>query len=135
MTIIVMLDDFGGMLFNHRRQSQDAVLRQRVLELTAGQKLWMNSYSARQFAKEPQENLVVDDDFLTNADVDAVCFVENVPTVDYLSKIDRVIVYHWNREYPRDMHFDIVLSDWKLESSVEFPGKSHEKITEEVYVK
>ena len=136
MTIIVMLDDFGGMVFNHRRQSQDAVLRQRILrQLTAGQKLWMNPYSARQFAKEPQENLIIDDAFLTNADENAVCFVENVPTAEYLPKIDRIVVYRWNREYPRDMVFDIELSDWKLTASAEFAGKSHEKITEEVYVK
>lgn len=135
MTIIVMLDDNGGMVFNHRRQSQDAVLRLRVLEHTAGQKLWMNSYSARQFAKEPQENLVVDDDFLANADENAICFVENVPTAEYLPKIDRIVVYHWNREYPGDQFFDISLTGWKLERSEEFSGKSHERITEEVYIK
>jgi len=135
MTIIVMLDDNGGMVFNHRRQSQDAVLRMRILEQTAGQKLWMNSYSARQFAKAPQENLVVDDDFLANADENAICFVENVPTAEYVSKIDRIVVYHWNREYPGDLFFDIPLSEWKLERSEDFSGKSHERITEEVYIK
>ena len=38
MTLIVCLDDKNGMAFNHRRQSQDRLLRRRVLEL-AGEAL------------------------------------------------------------------------------------------------
>ena len=41
MKIIVCVDNQNGMMFNHRRQSQDRVLRKRILELTGGEKLWM----------------------------------------------------------------------------------------------
>ena len=51
MILIAAADDSYGMMFNHRRQSQDRVLRQRMLELTAGHTLWMNAYSAKQFAE------------------------------------------------------------------------------------
>ena len=36
MKIIVCVDNQNGMMFNHRRQSQDCVLRKRILELTGG---------------------------------------------------------------------------------------------------
>ena len=49
MKIIVCVDNQNGMMFNHRRQSQDRVLRKRILELTGGKKLWMNAYSQKQF--------------------------------------------------------------------------------------
>ena len=39
MNIIVCLDDKNGMMFNKRRQSQDRVLRQRMLELAGEKKL------------------------------------------------------------------------------------------------
>ena len=47
MILIVCVDDHNGMMFNHRRQSQDRVLRADILELTDGKKLWMNAYSLR----------------------------------------------------------------------------------------
>lgn len=49
MKIIVCVDNQNGMMFNHRRQSQDRVLRKRIMELTGGKKLWMNAYSQKQF--------------------------------------------------------------------------------------
>lgn len=39
MIIIATLDDGNGMLFNNRKQSQDRVLREKVLTLTAGSRL------------------------------------------------------------------------------------------------
>lgn len=34
MIVICVMDDHGGMLFNHRRQSQDRILRARILQRT-----------------------------------------------------------------------------------------------------
>ena len=136
MIVIVALDDHGGMMFNHRRQSQDRVLRERVLKMTEGKKLWMNHYTAKQFPKAievPQIN--ISDDFLTEAGPGEFCFVENEAVAPYAPWIERVVVYLWNRAYPRDQQFDLPLGEWTLVSSTDFPGNSHEKITEEVYVK
>ena len=44
MIVIACVDDKMGMLFNHRRQSQDSVLRKRILQITAGKILWMSRY-------------------------------------------------------------------------------------------
>ena len=48
-------------------------------------------------------------------------------------QVDSVILYKWNRVYPADQYFAMDLSGWKLVETVEFPGSSHEKITEERY--
>ena len=64
MKLIVCISEEKGLLFNGRRQSQDAVLRQKVLALSGGS-LFLNEYSARQFAS--QEGLTVREDFCAAA--------------------------------------------------------------------
>lgn len=133
MKIIVCVDDSMGMLFNKRRQSQDSVLRERILKLTEGKHLWMNHYSAKQFdtASAPQIN--VDDSFLTEAVEGDYALVETEALQTYVPWIEQIVLYRWNRKYPSDLKFDIDLSGWVLRSSEDFAGHSHEKITEEVY--
>ena len=135
MNIIVCIDDEFGMLFNHRRQSRDRLLRERILMLTKWTKLWMNLYSVKQFEEECAENIIVDEDFLHNAENGDYCFVETEDITKYISKIEKIVLYRWNRRYPSDFKFALDLSDWTMESTFEFAGSSHEKITEEIYRK
>ncbi len=44
MIVIAAVDDCMGMMFNKRRQSQDRVLRQRIISLAEGKNIWMNAY-------------------------------------------------------------------------------------------
>ena len=134
MTVIVCVDDDNGMMFNHRRQSQDKLLRERVISHLKGNSLWMNIYSAEQFS-DYADSITVDDAFLQKAAPDDYCFVEDQNLTSYLNNINRIILYKWNRSYPADFKFTISLSDWTLLSSIEFAGSSHEKITEEIYVR
>ncbi len=135
MHLIVCIDDDAGMLFNHRRQSQDRELRKRILEVTSGKKLWMNHYSQKQFEKDDTSNISYDDNFLAEAVTGEYCFVETEDLSQYEPLIESIILYRWNRRYPSDLKFNIDLADWKLQSTVDFPGASHEKITEEVYIR
>lgn len=136
MTVIVCIDDDLGMLFHGRRQSQDRILRQRVLALAAGQQLWMAPYSAKQFQRDAAPGqYTVDDRFLAKAAADDICFVETEPLQPYAPKIHRVILYRWNRRYPSDLKFDLDLTEWTLQRAADFAGSSHETITEEVYVR
>lgn len=57
MIVITCLDQKNGMMFNHRRQGQDSVLREHVAKLVANVPLWMNHYSASQFDTESIPNL------------------------------------------------------------------------------
>lgn len=135
MILIAALDDKNGMMFNHRRQSQDSLLRAHILKQTTDSDLWMNAYSAKQFGECAEKPPVhVSESFLTEAG-GAYCFVENVDIAPYMDRIEKIIIYRWNRVYPRDQVFPVDLSQWKRTSSTDFAGSSHEKITEEVYEK
>ena len=134
MNVIVCLDERDGMLFLGRRQSQDRALRRHMLAFAGENGLWMNAYSARQF--EPGSPVTVDEDFLRRAPEDAWCFAENVDLLPHIERIGKVALYRWNRHYPGDTYFPRAEFEprWTLVSTVEFPGSSHDLITQEVYV-
>ncbi len=134
MILIACVDQNLGMLFNHRRQSQDKALRQRILTLTQGSRLWMNAYTAKQFAGLTAPQIQVSDDFLSQARTGDFCFAENTDPAPFAHQIEKLIVYRWNRLYPGDFHLTLPLADWRKIQSTDFPGFSHEKITEEIYL-
>lgn len=133
MIPIICIDDKGGMMFNRRRQSRDSVLRERVLELAAGSRLLMNTYTAGQFEEE-NTVITVSEDFLNEAGEGDLCFVEDQPLLPCIDRIEKLIVYKWNRSYPGDLMSDIDLATLTLIQSTDFEGSSHEKITEEIYL-
>ena len=137
MIIIACVDDNLGMMFNHRRQSQDQILRERVLEATKDSKLWMNHYSAKQFPENAAPQINVDDSFMSEAGSGEYCFVENCDVTPCLRWVEMIILYRWNRSYPSDQAFSINLStrEWKLIHTEDFAGSSHERITEEIYTR
>ena len=133
MHTIICLDDDNGMLFHDRRQSQDVKLRADVLERLGERMLWMNAYSARQFADAEDARIHISDSFLEEAGKDDFCFVENRPLLPYEAQIQEVICYRWNRRYPSDVKLDLSLEGWNVMEETEFAGKSHEMITRTVY--
>ena len=156
MIVIAAIDDQGGMMFNRRRQSQDSVLREHILNLAKDSRLWMNAYTRRQFTENGMEmrnggpaeaangnqtesangaEILVDEEFLEKAGDGEYCFVENLPLAPCESRIEKILLFRWNRAYPGDFFFDLDLSLWKLSGTEEFAGSSHEKITEEAYVR
>lgn len=137
MLVAVCVDDKGGMMFNHRRQSQDRILRADLLAMAGEKSLWLNEYSAKQFQPEDQEKLTIAEDFLSQASEGELCLVEDQPLAPWLDKLEEVVVYHWNRAYPADQHLDLALTepDWNMVECCEFAGSSHEKITKEIYRK
>lgn len=131
MIIIVCLDDGNGMLFNKRRQSSDAVLTDRIIKLCENSRLLVNEYSAKLFEKH---EVSVSKDFLKEAAEGEYCFVENADITEFTEKIERIIIYRWNRKYPSDFKFPIgFLENMRLVSTENFVGKSHPEITEEIY--
>ena len=123
------------MMFNNRRQSQDRLLREQMIHETKDARLWMNHYSLKQFADIMTDNIMVDDDFLNKAEYNEYSFVENLRAYPYENKINKIILYKWNRRYPADFWFDITLKEkWKLVYAEDFKGYSHEKITKEIYI-
>lgn len=133
MILIAFVDDGGGMMFNHRRQSRDRVALQRIIDITAESTLWMNKYSAPLFTEFAAPQIQVDAQFLDKAGPADYCLVENVDVSPYLPFIEKIILFHWNRSYPSDMKFPIKLDSgkWVRQSQEDFVGSSHEKITME----
>lgn len=135
MTLYFCVDDRYGLRFNHRRQSRDASVLEDICSGLEGA-LLIDPMSQRMvaaagipFALAPAE--------ITMDLPGAHYFVEGRPTGDWIGLADRVVLYHWNRHYPADVYFDVELSSlgFMLAETAEFPGKSHERITREVYVK
>lgn len=131
---ILCLDDKNGMSFNRRRQSKDRILREHLLAFLDGRKLWMSPYSAAQFDTLP-DDAEVDEDYLAHCGVSDFCFVETGSWTSYLAQADQIVVYRWNRVYPADTRFpEEELQRRTCISSMDFPGSSHDVITQEVYI-
>ena len=132
MIIFICTDNKNGILFNRRRQSRDEAVLKDILE-TAGEKIWMNAYSAKLFSGY-SGRIVVEEDFLECAPLGSSSFAENIPLKPYEDRMERLEVYQWNREYPADAYLDLDLSrDWEVMDQKEFRGTSHEKITRKIY--
>lgn len=129
MILIVCTDDKNGMMFNNRRQSRDAFVITDLIKIVGENKLYCTEYTSKlfnDFKFKPEICEKFDD--LSD---DSYIFIENPD--DIPQNITKIIKYLWNRHYPSDKKFNI--TNFKLESSCEFSGKSHEKITREIYVK
>ena len=137
MIAMICVDDKGGTMFNHRRQSKDRVLRAEMLRLAGEHRLKVSPYTARQFEPEEQAALDVSENFLAEAGAEDFCFVEEMPLAPWEDQIQTLILFRWNRVYPADAHLDIPLAEhgWKLTESRDFAGSSHETITQEVYIR
>ena len=132
MKLILFLDERGGMLFNHRRQSQDRKAREYILSIAKGHRLLMNPYSAKQFGEcdaitvtEAPAREAKDEDFV---------LIENLPVS--LSGVSEVVLILWNTLYPSDVSFNassLGKEGFALQKSEDFVGHSHEKITVEFY--
>ena len=129
MTLYICLDDRNGLQFNKRRQSRDASVLEDIRSRLAGQ-LLIDPFSEKlireagiPYVLPPEET----EDF----------FAEAVPSEELLAKVTQLVVYRWNRHYPADVRWepDLGALGFSLQETTEFPGKSHEKITREVYVR
>lgn len=133
MIVIVCLDEKKGMMFNQRRQSRDGAVTERMAEICGGKKLWMNFYSDKLYGSLDGVETAVNEDFLSLAGSGEYCLTESDCLAPFAEKIERIVVFWWNRTYPADVFLDLDLSRWKRIEQKEFPGYSHEKITEEIY--
>ena len=133
MKLIFCTDNKRGMMFNKRRQSQDRILRARMLELARDARLLMSPYSAKQFSHD--DPIIADPNFADIAGESDYCFIEDTDVS--LDNCSEIVIYLWNRDYPADkfLSFDPVSLGFRLVSETDFAGSSHEKITEKIYVK
>lgn len=129
MTLYICLDDRNGLKFNKRRQSRDAAVLEDICSQLKGP-LLIEAYSEKLIGEAgipyvlPPETA---EDF----------FAEDIPSEEILAQTEKIVIYRWNRHYPADVRWeaDLAAMGFAPAEIREFPGKSHEKITREVYEK
>ena len=136
MTVIVCTDERGGMLFMKRRVSKDRELTRDVIETVGDGILYISDFSESLFTESDISVMCVSDP-LESAGEDDFVFIENTSLAESVDKINRLIIYNWNRKYPFDFSLDINPKEhgFSLVESCEFKGYSHDKITKEIYQK
>ena len=135
ITVAITVDDRMGIAFNKRRQSRDRVLIADLCDNTDGV-VYVSPYSAPLF-EEYADKVAVVDAPLADCPDGAVCFLEMTELKAHVEDISALTVYRWNRHYPSDKKLDIDIEScgFTLSHSYEFVGKSHDKITKEIYKK
>ena len=129
MTLYICLDDRNGLKFNKRRQSRDAAVLEDIRACLSGS-LLIEPYSEKLIREAGIPCVLAPE---TAEDF----FAEDVPPEEILARTEKIVIYRWNRHYPADVRWEPDLDNlgFGLRETTEFPGKSHEKITREVYAK
>lgn len=132
MRIFVCVDDEGGMTFMGRRVTRDRIVTEDIAK-SAGEGLAVFPYSERLF-----KDLGYSPRTLSSDEEAVGCdslFIEDRSVKKFLDKVDTLIIYRWNRLYPSDKKIDFLPEEvgFSLIESVDIVGKSHEKITKEVF--
>lgn len=132
MILVVCLDDHGGTMFNHRRQSRDRILIADLLAYIGDRRLVVSPYSASLFPADAP-NVAVAENPWAEAGEDDFVFAEDRDPAAAWNRVEAVILYRWNRVYPADKWFRGDMKDFRLCETQEFVGSSHDKITKEVW--
>ncbi len=135
MTLIVCFDMRRGVTFFGKRQSADAKVKNRIIEIADGKPIYMTEYSASLFKNTDAEVRIVSD--IGSAPEDAAVFAESAELSAFRGRVTRFVIYRWNKLYPRDGSADFYPFDegmW-LVSMTDFNGSSHERVTEEIWEK
>ena len=134
MIAILCLDSRNGLMFGGRRQSRDRLLLEDIEDFCEGKTVLMNEYSNRLFLQYNFSNQTVLPYCLAQAGAGDICFIGDNDVPPFWQKVEKVILYGWNRVYPADLYFDLaVLEGWRLTEKKDFPGSSHEILTRKVY--
>lgn len=132
MKLIVCIADNNGILFNNRRVSRDVVLCENVMQLLGEKTLYLDEYSAKLF--EGYEGQICIRELKRGViEEDAYYFFERGDLSELGEEIAECILYRWNRDYPADTFLDMKGEGFELIEQLEFAGKSHNRITREIW--
>lgn len=136
LNVIVCVSDGGGMLFAKRRLSRDAVVISDVEKNVGDGVLFVSDYSAKLFEGSSLSAVCVENPLAAASAGDYV-FLEAKGISDFKDKVESLTIYRWNRKYPFDTKLDFSpeKEGMRLSESRDIVGKSHEKITRELWVR
>ncbi len=150
MKLVICTDSRLGYAFNHRRQSADLRMRQDMFRRLGGAAggLFVNAYTersllrdgcfdAKEAARRGKNPAPSGRAFLeAAAEAGGWAFVENVEVKGLWHRVDEILLYIWDKRYPADYAFPkALLSSFELTETAEFPGRSHDVIRLEHYVR
>ena len=132
LTVYLCLDDRGGLLYNGRRLSRDAVLLADMAAMVPDV-LTIDPFSEKLITAAGIPYALAGESLTEGTHF----FLENRDPEALLPLAHTLVIYRWNRHYPSDVRWEGIPEDYgfMLSETAEFPGKSHEIITKEVYVK
>ena len=127
------------MMFNHRRVSRDRAVYENIMKTVRGEKIYIKPYSEKLFLPIAEEFGMPEtvDSPLEVAKNGEWCFIEDEDITPYLDKVEKLLIYNWNRFYPYELKFDLNIpaSSFRLSEKSDFEGISHEEITRELFRK
>ena len=136
MTVILCLDNSGAMTFLNRRQSRDKAVCADIASSAHG-RLIITPYSEKLFTAVGAEFVSVPDPFEEACADDCVFIERGLDPARDLPAAYRLVIYFWNRDYLHDREPVIVPEDlgFRPVAELEFPGRSHDRITKRIYTK
>ncbi len=131
MTVIMCLDQRGGMLFNNRRQTLDYEIVDRIIK-DGGGKLYISPFSEKYF--EGKVCTVISEP-LKNSPRDASVFIEDSDILPYIKDIDKIIIYRWSKVYPSDRNCDAepLKLGFHALGKIKFSTEVHKDTVKEIY--
>lgn len=128
MIVAICIDENDGISFFGKRLSRDREVIKDFMSLSRG-KVFIAPYSRILFS---EYDVICDSEFLDKAGKGDYCFVENRNIDEYSEKIEKIVIYNWNRPYPSDKKFKMP-DGFVHTDSTDFEGYSHENISREIY--
>ncbi|MSS19275.1 hypothetical protein [Pseudoramibacter porci] len=140
MILVMFLDPKNGMAFNHRRQTRDSAVIDRLRQLFPGKCFWGTLKTEALFDGQEGVTFRADTDFLKKAgkgEIAVAEFASSEALLDVDASIERLIIYRWDKVYPADLicTYPLAPKGWNLTAQQVFAGTSHDTITEEVYTR
>lgn len=132
MTVIICVDNNGGILFNGKRQSKDRIFRKYLLDIVEkkNSRIAMSPYTYSQFKEDKRKELTdVKEEF--SFDEDYIFLERAIPIL--WEKVNNLILCCWNRDYPADEYFNLPIGvECILQKTEEIVSDSH-TLTIETY--
>lgn len=129
MTTAITLEDRNGRSFWGKRLSSDREILRKLI--TMSRTVYTDKYSYAHIPDGENGNFIIADKNKV-LESDSLYWTE---IGDIPEETDQLIVFRWNRNYGADRFYNPLDHGWKMISSEDFPGYSHDKITMETYRK
>lgn len=131
MKLFICVDKAGGISFNGRRQSRDALVLKDILKRAKGKTVYAGPASGKLLFDA--EGFCVTDEPYIRAGKDGAVFMEIEPPE--LDGVTELIVYRWDKLYPSDVKLDTdeIKKRFSKFAVNEIKGNSHDTIKVEVY--